>query len=136
MAWITPKTNWKRTDYFNASDYNRIKNNIVYCSEMPESPIQLVSMGVDKVVGDIPYADDINRFQRNIEILYRYIGEEYGEYIDNHENGPIIMWDGLNRIEQAIQHVYVVLFGITPVYAIDANGVHAVYDGDKAKARA
>lgn len=27
MAWITPKTNWAKDDYFNASDYNRIKGN-------------------------------------------------------------------------------------------------------------
>lgn len=30
MAWIQPKTDWVATDYFNAEDYNRIKNNIAY----------------------------------------------------------------------------------------------------------
>ena len=28
MAWITPKTDWNSTDYFNADDYNRISNNL------------------------------------------------------------------------------------------------------------
>lgn len=28
--WLTPKTDWKESDYFNIEDYNRIKNNIAY----------------------------------------------------------------------------------------------------------
>ena len=134
MAWTSPKTNWVATDYFNATDYNRIKNNIEYLADIPATPIQLVSMGNDKVVGDLLYADDINRFQRNLDILYIYIGEDYGEYVDNHDNGPIIMWDGLNHIESAIQHIYSKLVS-SAVYAIDSNGVYATSGGNRAKAR-
>ena len=136
MAWTSPKTNWTKNDYFNATDFNRIKNNIEYLAAMPDPAIQLVDMGSNRPVGALFYADDINRFQRNLEILCIYIGEDYGDYIDNHENGPIIVWDGLNRIESVIQRIYVVLFGTTPIYAIDANGVYATSGGDRAKARA
>ena len=42
MAWITPKTDWYGEvvdgvyvgDRFNASDYNRIKNNLSYLREL------------------------------------------------------------------------------------------------------
>lgn len=33
MAWETPKTNWRATDYFNLNDWNRIKNNLVYLAD-------------------------------------------------------------------------------------------------------
>lgn len=36
MAWIEPKTDWVATDYFNATDYNRIKNNIAHLKELTD----------------------------------------------------------------------------------------------------
>ena len=40
MAWVTPKTNWTEDDYFNASDYNRIKDNasLLYGTTLTDSP--------------------------------------------------------------------------------------------------
>ena len=34
MGWTTPKTNWTKTDFFNLSDYNRIKNNLPIMSNV------------------------------------------------------------------------------------------------------
>ena len=30
MAWITPVTTWKSTDFINYTDYNRIKGKVAY----------------------------------------------------------------------------------------------------------
>ena len=40
MAWVTPKTNWAEDDYFNASDYNRLKDNasLLYGATLTDSP--------------------------------------------------------------------------------------------------
>ena len=35
--WQEPKTDWVAEDYFNYSDYNRIKNNIAYLRSLAES---------------------------------------------------------------------------------------------------
>lgn len=37
MAWITPKTNWINGDYFNISDYSRIKGNIEYLIDLAKT---------------------------------------------------------------------------------------------------
>ena len=34
MAWQMPKTNWSASDDLNASDYNRIKNNVEYIKDL------------------------------------------------------------------------------------------------------
>ena len=36
MEWIEPKTDWVSTDYFNAEDYNRIKNNIGHLKSLTD----------------------------------------------------------------------------------------------------
>ena len=136
MAWTAPKTNWTPTDYFNASDYNRIKTNIEHCATMPETAISISPMGITKSTGDPIYASEINKFEQNVSTLCEYIGETYGAWPTNYPNGPIIRWKELNRIEKALYRVYVVLFGTTPLYAIDSNGAYAVSDNTKAKARA
>ena len=33
MAWTTPKTDWQGSDYFTASDWDRISNNIKYIAD-------------------------------------------------------------------------------------------------------
>lgn len=37
MEWIQPKTDWSANDYINYSDYNRIRNNIMYLAEKAQS---------------------------------------------------------------------------------------------------
>ena len=62
--WIEPKTNWVSTDYFNYSDYNRIKNNIAHLRDLSLSlyvNYQYKDMGVDKSgYSEFPYADEFN----------------------------------------------------------------------------
>ena len=69
MAWETPKTDWHGStnsegvytgDRFNASDFNRIKNNLTFLRDMAiklYKEFSLVSLGDDRVPGDYFYAD-------------------------------------------------------------------------------
>ena len=73
MAWETPKTDWHGStnsegvytgDRFNASDFNRIKNNLTFLRDMAiklYKEFSLVSLGDDRVPGDYFYADEINQ---------------------------------------------------------------------------
>ena len=71
--WQEPKTNWVNTDYFNFSDYNRIKNNIQYLIEMANElyyGLAFVDMGDDKVsYAEYPYADEFNNLEENFQTL-------------------------------------------------------------------
>ena len=79
MAWITPKTDWYGEvvdgvyvgDRFNASDYNRIKNNLSYLRELAVQmykEFSIHSIGADKTAKDFFYADEINSFSDFTEI--------------------------------------------------------------------
>lgn len=79
--WTTPKTDWfgetvdgiYSGDYFNASDYNRIKNNLNYLYELAQklySSFTITSMGNDKTYSDFFYTDDINNIENNLYTLY------------------------------------------------------------------
>lgn len=121
MAWVTPKTNWQIRydesnnyigDYFNASDFNRIKNNLGYLRELacelyPSFAIE--DLGSDRVYSDFgPYADEINTLERNlytININTLNI-EEYMEYPVYSPNELIMGVDELNRIESATLDIY------------------------------
>ena len=78
MAWETPKTDWHGRknsegvytgDRFNASDFNRIKNNLTFLRDMAiklYKEFSLVSLGDDRVPGDYFYADEINQHSQNV----------------------------------------------------------------------
>lgn len=136
MAWTAPKTTWTETSYFNASDYNRIKNNLVELRSMLPVPIDFVVMGADKAVGDLFYADEVNKFWTNMGYICAAVDYSLGEYRIYQPNEPIMFAAELNRLERTIADVYSMLVGNIPVYAIDSNGVYAASNDMRAKARA
>ena len=119
MAWVTPKTDWSAStdddgnytgDYFNASDYNRIKNNFIYLRDLAvqmyaEFSIQTVSD--DKSYSDFFYADEINKIEQNLEAINtNSLKASYGStkfYVAN-ANTPDAT--ELNRIESACLDLY------------------------------
>lgn len=115
MAWINPKTNWIKTDYFNIGDYNRIKNNLIHIREMalelyPNVPYG--NMGKDKTYTDYYYPDEINVLEDNLEsINLNTFPRDIGETKAYYENQPFIDYEELNRIEKAIHIIYLGLLG-------------------------
>lgn len=83
MVWETPKTDWYGSynsttdtyegDYFNASDYNRIKNNIQYlyelASELYYPSFTIDDMGDDKDYSSFFYADELNTIINNLNTI-------------------------------------------------------------------
>lgn len=119
MAWQAPKTNWYGAtdsdgnysgDKFNAADFNRIKNNLIYLQELASElykEFSINDLGEDRTAADYFYADEINDLEENLDTINsNSLNREYGNapvYIDN---GKTITFDELNRIESASLDLY------------------------------
>lgn len=119
MAWETPKTDWHgerdangvyHGDYFNASDFNRIKNNIEQLREMAiqvYEEFDIVSLGADRSVEDFFYADEINQLENNLAVINaNSLQQPYGKALLYMENGNTMTFNDLNRLEGAILDLY------------------------------
>lgn len=110
MAWITPKTNWISTDYFNIGDYNRIKGNLIWLQGMINQvypDISIAEMGSDKTYSDYIYADEFNLFETNLATMKNWIAPMgIGNGILYSENAPTPDYSELNRIESAMLKIY------------------------------
>ena len=118
MAWIQPKTDWHcevtdgvySGDRFNASDYNRIKNNLSYLHILALSlykSFTVQSVGNDKQIGEFFYADEINKLESNLDTINSHtINRQYGDTPTYVDNGRTFDFNELNRLESAILDLY------------------------------
>lgn len=105
MGWTTPKTNWVATDYINASDYNRIAGNLLALQTQALNvfpPIEYEEMTDDKTYASLPYADDWNAIENNLETLNTHTYDyDIGATKTFYPNQAYINYAELNRIESA-----------------------------------
>ena len=122
MEWITPKTNWTEDDYINVSDYNRIRNNIIYLAQDEILPAyiyfgsyspEIIAPMLNSYVIDYSTYDNIYASWNAIEnmlnwmslgcnlpeddIFEKKVFKEFDNYIDYEE---------LNRIENMTLYFY------------------------------
>lgn len=72
MGWITPKTNWTTSDYYNVGDLNRVENNIAEV----RSYLVLIGYNVPSITtktnrstADYDLVSSINRIESNLETI-------------------------------------------------------------------
>lgn len=114
MAWTTPKTNWVASDYFNWSDFNRIKNNLAYLHDRAEEvyPSFSVNSTSTEDVTDYNYIwlpSDINKLEQDLTTLYQHMtlrDFNIGTQKTFTYNGAFITYTELNRIESATLNIY------------------------------
>lgn len=115
MSWITPKTDWSAVDSidnrFDATDYNRIKNNINFLVELAEIlkfHVKISDMGADKTYSSPGfYADEFNLFGTNLDIINKgTYGLNIGKSVTYFANGKFIGHADLNRMESACLLIY------------------------------
>lgn len=122
MEWITPKTDWQARvdengtysgDYFNTTDFNRIKNNIEFLGALAKKfwPVFVKSMP-DMSFEQYPYADEINTLADNLEKINTFVNCEIGEKTVYSENGAFIGYADLNRIESACLQLYEAMWNL------------------------
>lgn len=72
MAWITPKTDWVETDFYNYTDLNRVENNtdflLGHIANIVIPPV-LASRITTRTNSDLDYFESINRIENNIKLL-------------------------------------------------------------------
>lgn len=119
MEWQTPKTDWHGAtssdgvytgDYFNADDFNRIKNNLAYLREMAVKlypSFDIVSLGDDRNPTDYFYADEINQLEDNFTTINsNTLKGSYGTPPIYNANGNTMNFSELNRLESAMLDLY------------------------------
>lgn len=113
MSWMEPKTDWTGDDRFDAPNYNRIKNNLLFLHEMAEMlyhPFEIGEMGPDKDYSSFYYADEINMLSDNLEQIHSNIYPvAIGEKTVYVQNQAFIGYEDLNRIEAAALRIYTLL---------------------------
>ena len=113
MPWIDPKTNWIASDFFNATDYNRIRDNLDYLRELggtlyPAFPI--VDAGT-KSTASFAYASDFNALERSIDAIEQHTFKPSSLQATKtwQENRFAPLAEDLNRIEKSTLLLYNVL---------------------------
>lgn len=118
MAWEQPKTDWYGAtvngvysgDKFNATDFNRIKNNLVYLNELANtlySTFVIDDVGDDKTYTSYLYASEINKLEANLETInVNTVSQDYGETVTYCANGNTMDYTELNRLESATLDIY------------------------------
>lgn len=105
-TWITPKTDWDSTTKFAYTDYNRIRNNLLYINDMlnemyPDKAVEL-DLGEAKTGYTNSYeVARFNAFEDALESFTR-IGQDVniGKRNYYHGNDVFIWADALNRLEE------------------------------------
>jgi hypothetical protein len=118
-VWVTPKTDWFGStdtdgvysgDRFNATDFNRIKNNLEYLKDYATSlwdAFIINDLGDDRTPVDYFYADEINTLEQNLETINsNTYNRNYGQSITYYDNGNTMDYNELNRLESAILDLY------------------------------
>lgn len=126
-TWTTPKTDWKISydsegnytgDYFEPSDYNRIKNNLCCLWELAKNLYEDIQgfqdMGEDAYYG-CPHeltASMMTCIQDNLEILNsQTVKKDVGKPVRFYPNQAGYLVDELNRIERMSLLIYTILQG-------------------------
>lgn len=109
--WLRPKIEWQSTDYFNASDYNRIVNNVLYIEDMAKETIGLLDfyeMTEEKHNLDMLYAREMNLIEQNVEKIDAIYGLDKKQ-VRFTDNGAFLTYSELNRLEALIYLLYVTM---------------------------
>ena len=119
VDWQTPKTDWHGNtnsdgnytgDRFNAVDFNRIKNNLIYLRDLAVKMYEdftIDKVSDDKDYSDYPYADEVNTIENNLtKINESTLSRNYGVPPSYSDNGAFLDFNELNRIESAELDLY------------------------------
>lgn len=120
MPWITPKTNWRKDDWFQIADWERINGNIAYIAEYARpiyGTIYLADMLLNPVVKDGPDTRDYpfvwwcNAVEDNLTLLGKTIVNlnTFPGHVTQKENEPFWDYIDLNRIESFTLRLYELL---------------------------
>ena len=81
--WITPKTEWRSTDFYNIEDWRRVRTNLEHICEYLEnhktSAPELLSTDNGKGYDEMPYVHLVNNMEHNLATLLEVFGTSFVE---------------------------------------------------------
>lgn len=118
--WQEPKVDWKVTydengeyigDFFNAEDFNRMKNNIVHLYDIAKILFSDVESTLewqhDKTYRDYLFADEMNTLVENLVKLASRIGLSTPlNRVEYYDNDKTMTYEELNLIEEWTEKIY------------------------------
>ncbi len=104
MAWLTPKTDWESTDFYNLTDYNRIRGNLLYIKGFAKKFLgkvtYLKTMTEKTSYSESFTPDEVNNLQNNLgrinELTYEL---DIGDDTEYEEGGYTPTYEQWNRLE-------------------------------------
>jgi hypothetical protein len=112
VAWLNPKLDWTKDDYYNADDLNRVENN---CSEVATLLSFLgIAVAITTITNrdyrSIEFADSLNRIENNINLLGDfYKPSEWKENKTNWVYNDSFLFKDANRLENNLFLLYTIL---------------------------
>lgn len=107
VSWITPKTNWTMNDVFSYTDYNRIRNNLLYINdkinEMYPDKQETLDLGEAKTGYTNEYRpSEFNAFEKALVSFKRAgINRNLGEPKTYQSNGDFANYNDFIRLEKS-----------------------------------
>lgn len=85
MSWVTPKTNWVSTEFYNVEDWRRVQENLTLLSQwltthgyLPTpTPLQDASIANSLA---LPTPQLLNKVESNLTLLYNAYGINFSEW--------------------------------------------------------
>jgi len=108
MPWLTPKTDWKESDYYNFADLNRVESNSEYIASLLTSyrgqPVT-ITVVTNRDMRRIEFYDSMNRIEANIQTLADNFFEPVGWETPktNWASGKPFDYRDANRLERNLQ---------------------------------
>lgn len=71
-TWLTPKTNWTSSEFYNANDLNRVENNIAYVRQQLAAlnyTMPVLVVNTSRVNMNYDYVSSINRIENNLSAV-------------------------------------------------------------------
>lgn len=105
MPWITPKLNWTSTDSYNATDLNRVENNLQEALTLIASigyPTGTYTFVTNRTSTGIEYFSSINRIESNIDSVCSNFAIPNTWYKKTWAVGTIFDFNDANRWERTI----------------------------------
>lgn len=118
MAWITPKTDWESSDYFNIEDYNRIAGNLEYIRAFRWKFVKIlnyIKMGRKTTHYDYLMPDEVNNFQENLHFINdRSYQLDLGDDTTYVKDGNTPTYEQWNRLETFTENIHDMLVEDNP----------------------
>lgn len=103
MEWITPKTDWVSSDYFNVSDYNRIKNNALYLANLINYAMTLPEITVESIPNVYFFRSVTQAIGNLCKVALGFFPNLRYEYTKNNTGWVA---DDVNAIEDLLLKIY------------------------------